>query len=459
MLDVAEGITQNQIMDTHPRCKECIMPRTPSSPRHLGSICVWLFVVVCPIIAQEATKGKSEDRKRKTDTAENRAWALQKIDTAEPIIQFVGRSLNISHGYRPHEYYRACPDAIDLLIKTNVAVDRELFKLTEPEKKLHTRYRAMYVLAHRKNEAVVPLLESMRESNKAVERYLAWKIHDYAIRAGKLKAPTTFVKHLELYAAETDREVRQQMEWFFGTAKAKEAVQPLIETVKRENYSSVSAIWSLGMIGDKSAVPIIKEGFPRKSNTHYHLQALGRINTPESVDFIIENLHVYGAVDALLQTKSDKALPALIKHLENSGDSETRIAIIRLSKKDPREALLALTENPKESYSMRFGGLRELQSYDHAPYHPRILKIYINDSDDDIKRACIWLLEDSKAPGVTAAMIDHALKHDVRSMGGMATQYYLIEALNKRLDMAFLDNEMSELRDHLRSLDKGKSGQ
>jgi hypothetical protein len=92
---------------------------------------------------------------------------------------------------------------------------------------------------------------------------------------------------------------------------------------------------------------------------------LGKIATPEAVDLIIKNLDSYLAPEALYQTKSEKALPALKAHLQVYSDdinrAATRVAIIRLSEKQPQEALLAMGEASNEKFQVRFDALRALR--------------------------------------------------------------------------------------------------
>jgi HEAT repeat protein len=369
-------------------------------------------------------------------------------------------------GPRELRFYKlreGCWNAIQLLGKSKADVDKDLLRLARSNEPLRVRYRALAVLAQRGNPEAVPLIDKMCASKDADEKYLAWLTYDQAIREKKLTPPKDVSQHVALYAAEKDKEVRERMEWFFGTAKAKAAVKPLLASVQANPARSLAAIWSLGEIGDKSAVPVLIAAYGKNLNNDYHLQALGRLATPEAVDFLIKHLGKYGAVSALFQTKSAKALPALRKHLkklEGRKDSpiheiaETRLAIIRLSQEDPREQLMKMVENKDENRHIRFSALRALRECDAEPYHRRILKVYTSDPDNDIKRACIWLLEQSKLQGVTEAMIDHALVFKVKSMNDVATQYSLLDALNHRLEVSL--RSMEDMRAHIRKLRKEK---
>jgi hypothetical protein len=249
--------------------------------------------------------------------------AIQALDAPE----YKGGHINEigpTKAYLPYDYYDTCSDAIDLLIKTREDVDGDLLDAAASAKELRVRYRAARILAERGNRAVVPLLERMCESKDDAERYLAWGAYEKAMADGKLPSPRDFSDQLALYAAEKDKEVREQIERFFGAARAKEAVKPLLETVKRNPGWAMSALWALGEIGDASVVPAIIADVGEGSNNHYHMEALGNLATPEAVDYLIDHLDVYGAVEALRASGSKKALPALKKHLERLREKNTK---------------------------------------------------------------------------------------------------------------------------------------
>jgi HEAT repeat protein len=382
------------------------------------------------------------------DTPEYRGWHLN-----EPPFP--------TKDYLADDYYRTCPDAIDLLIKTNAPVGDQLLRLAQSGQRLRLRYRAARILAARANPSVVPLLDRMCASSDDKERYLAWTTYADAIRERKLPAPQDVSQQLKLYAQEEDRETREFIEIFFGVAKTKAATTSLMKTL-RANACAHHAVWSLGEIGDKQAVPAIIKAFGEAPNKDIHLRALGKLATDEAVDFLIAHLDEYGAVEGLLSTRSAKALPALRTHLEKlkmkrkpdqSEIVETRLAIIRLSLKDPREALLTLAENIEEETSVRERALAAFEEYDTRPEHQRILRLYVEEADIGIKHCCIRILIDSSLSGVTEAMIDHALS--VKTLGNMldySMQHELREALNKRLGSSFRD--METLQKHLQGLQK-----
>jgi HEAT repeat protein len=260
---------------------------------------------------------------------------------------------------------------------------------------------------------------------------------------------------IDRYVKEVQREVRWEIAWFLGSAKAKPAVPVLIAEL-RKNPAAHEAVSALSEIGDTTAVPaILRAAAAETSNRHIYHGALGRLATAEAVQFLIDNLDEYGAVEALFKSRSPRALPALKKHMEklqelskpdDLGLTVTRVAVLRLSEADPREHLMLLAEDTKEDKGLREECLKALRDYEVAPLAPRILKLYTTESDDWFRAKCIRLLKDQKLKGVTEAMVEHALT----TKGGGLTpcEYDLLEALNYRLHTSF--RSVRDLRAYLR---------
>jgi HEAT repeat protein len=367
-----------------------------------------------------------------------------------------------SKKYLAYNYYLNCRCSMELLARTKEKIDNELLKLARSDKRFQVRYRAMNILARRGNLEVLPLAEVMQADKDPDVRFLGWHTSNILTVVSKLAPPKDIGRCVRLYNHEEVKEVREQIESFFGAIKSKETLKPLIDSVKRRG-GSYHALHALGEIGDASAVPVIINDFV-KSGNRTHLSVLGKLATPEAVDFIIRHLDEHGAVEALCETKSEKALPSLQAHLKNLKtrkgpnydlySSATRIAIVRLSHKNPQEELLRIGEGKKEGDWARSDALMALREYDTTAFKERILKLFISDPSDDIKRFCIWLLEDSSLPGIKEAMMDYALVLEPRSMGALATEHYLLEALNKRLDTMFW--EMEDMKSYLKEFRKSK---
>jgi inosine-uridine nucleoside N-ribohydrolase/HEAT repeat protein len=351
--------------------------------------------------------------------------------------------------------HRGSPHALMFLCGTKAKVDDDLLRLAKSHTELGIRYRAAYVLAKRGNAKVVPLLDRMCESKDPFERYLGWAAYDRGLRERKLIPPEDLMRHLDLYLKEKHWEVREQIEWFFGYSKARPAVKHLLGQLNRES-SARAAVWALGQIGDASAVPDIIKAYPKDMGSRTDLFALARLATPQAVDFLIQHLDDYGAPEALASTKSPRALPALQKHFDRlrgqkKADSlaltETRMAVLCLSRKDPREALMAILEDPKEKSDYRFAALRAIYEYDTRHLERRLLKLYRTRKDPDTRLICFRLLENSTLDGVTEAMIQHVLTLEIPSMRDYAARYELLTAINVRLETLFQNTD--ELQAHL----------
>jgi len=379
------------------------------------------------------------------------AGALRALEAPSPDRVHINEPGFPTKMYLPDDFYNDCPDAIDLLTRTREEVDTALLEIAKTDARVPTRCRAARILAGRRNVAVVPILERMCLGKAAAERYVALHLYEDAVREKRLPAPKDVSQILKLYVTETDREVKEAIESFFGSARATAAIGPLLATLKA-NHQATEAIWALGEICDARAVPGIIEAFADSGNKHYNLIALGKLATPEAVEFIIRHLDESCAPEALFATGSPKALPALQKHLEKMratgpddriNIAQTRIAIVRLSHKDPAEPLLALAENIKEDEHVRHNAMTALENYNAARLHPRLLKLFKTDADCYVRRKCVHMLTDSSLEGVTEEM-ELALLSPVGRAADWdedIVESDLLEALNKRLNTSFRDKD------------------
>ena len=200
---------------------------------------------------------------------------------------------------------------------------------------------------------------------------------------------------LALYKKERDDEVHQVIARFLGTARCRDAVSVLLDTL-RKNPSDYHVVWALGMIGDPQAVPVLIAMFEKSdSYRSCYCEALGKLATPQAVDFLIAHMDEGHAVEALAQTKSPKALPALQKHLDKLVKAArpddldialTKIAITELNYQDPAPHLLAFGEDRANSEWLRIHALWAMEKYETAPLHPRLLRMFLDDPDLDVKR-------------------------------------------------------------------------
>jgi HEAT repeat protein len=358
------------------------------------------------------------------------------IDTKEEGPRFI---------FRPRDLYDDCADEMDALVKTREQVDDRLLELGHKGKDLPERYRAAWILIQRRNEKVVPILAKMANSSSAEERYLAWDLYTWAINKRQLAAPQSFDATLDLCRKEKNRYVQQEIMRFLGDCKAKEAV-PLLMDALEADPDNTAAVSALGKIGDPNTVPEILACAKKAYRNHdFYYSALGQLGTPEAVDYLIEHLDKgCSVIKGLFESGSSKALPAIEKYLEELKKKKkpdaldlavAQISVLRLKYKDPREQLIALAEDLKQSQWMRTHALQALGQYDKKPYADRILKLYRTDTDDWVRMFYIRLLDDLPGKDITDAMIDQALTDN-------KDQYYhshndLLQALNQRLKKSF----------------------
>ncbi len=363
----------------------------------------------------------------------------------------------------PQDMYDDCPDAMDLLAKTRESIDDRLLDMAKNDEHTATRYRCAWVLIQRRNASAIPILERMAVDSSVDARYLAWHRYARALDGAQLLVPKEVTLAIDQYGKEEDNVVRGQICDFFGAARAKQAISLLVAELTRSDSRSDSpnildAVRALGCIGDSRAVkPIIAAASVETLNKHVYMQALGRLATAESVQYLIDHLDKAGAAEALFDTGSAKALPALQNHLAKLKQQQTpdeleiavtHVAILRLSCADPREALLQLGENSNNDRWMRSHALDSLCGYDIAPFACRILKLYSAERDEWVRKDCIRLLENQNVKGITEAMIGHVLALDMY-LDHWQCSDRLLDALNCRLQLSF--RSRTDLQAFLRS--------
>jgi hypothetical protein len=117
-----------------------------------------------------------------------------------------------------------CPEAIDRLTRTPFDVDADLLRIARSNKPLPARYRAVYILAQRKNRAVLPILERMCAAENADERLVAWYVFTDAIRDKRLPPSSDASSVLARWKLEKDYLVSRYMVEYLGAVQCKEAV-------------------------------------------------------------------------------------------------------------------------------------------------------------------------------------------------------------------------------------------
>ncbi len=404
------------------------------------------LVLFLALISLPPSSARTEPAKQTAVTVEDKLKNLagscpERVHFNEPPDNIEGRRFV----YRSFDMYNDCPDEMDALAKTPEPIDDRLLVMAEKGASLPERYRAAWVLIQRRNPKVVPALEKMTKSDSAEERYLAWHLYINGIRNQKFAVPQSFDTMLDQCKNEKNRFVRELIMRFFGTCKAKEAI-PLLTAAMKEDDKYRDAVSALGEIGDTKTVPdILAQAKKEQGNRNSYFRALGQIGTSEAVDYLIECLDEgCFVVEALFKSGSPKALPAIEKYLARLKAKErpneldlavAQVSVLRLKHTDPREHLLALAEDRKQSRDMRNHALEALEHYDKKPLAERILKLYRADTDDWTRMFYIRLLKDLPGDDITEAMIDQALTDDENRF--YFSHYDLLEALNQRLNTSY----------------------
>jgi HEAT repeat protein len=296
----------------------------------------------------------------------------------------------------------------------------------------------------------------MAGSSSAEERYLSWHAYTEAIAQQRLAVPRRFDATIACCRKEKNRYVQAQIMAFLGACEAREAIPLLVAALNDDPH--YSAVQALGAIRDPKTVPaILACAKKEKRNRHIYSGVLGRIGSPEAVDYLLEHLHEgCFAVEALFESGSSKALPALEDHLarlkklkepDELDLAVTQVSVLRLKSKDPRQQLVALGEDARESRWMRTNALQALSHYDKRPFASRILKLYQKDRDEWVRMDCIRLLQDLPGNDITEAMVDQALTDNENRW--YASHDHLREALNQRLGTSF--RSLTPLIEHLKS--------
>ena len=109
-----------------------------------------------------------------------------------------------------------------------------------------------------------------------------------------------------------------------------------------------------------------------------------------------------------------------------------RVAVLRLSVKDPSETLMTWAEEKTSSKRLRELSLRSLCDYDYAQLTPRIMKVYACGRNSVGRWECIQLLKSQKLNGITEAMIEDAISRDP-GVGMDSGEYDLLGVLNERM--------------------------
>ncbi|MBL9087091.1 MAG: hypothetical protein JNM10_08090 [Planctomycetia bacterium] len=341
-------------------------------------------------------------------------------------------------------------DAVDELADQGPArVDADLLRLAREGSSFDARCRALRTLALRGRRDGDAILGSLVVSPRPAERYVAWRIARDSVGDDHV-GPVAATLALERLRAETDELIVGRIEAYLGEIRSAEAVPLLLEALaSASRRDCLSTGYALGLLGVKDAVPaLIAAG--RKVREQL-LPALGRIGTPEAVEYLIGRLDDYGAADALVDSKSPRAIPALEAHraglerrptfagARSSARLDT-IAILLLRHPDPCPDLLSVVEDPLADADLRRDAVNaflRVPRDQSARYHTRLAAAYAKESTSSVCAQFLRVLSKSRAPGVTEAMLHNAaVLAAPRSKFDMAPAW-LLRMINRRLGTAY----------------------
>lgn len=329
----------------------------------------------------------------------------------------------------------------DLAQVAPASVEPELLRIARANESFVARWRATQVLVERGHPEAPALAARLCESSIPAERHAAWWLCRRMSLTGR-PPPITASSALERLEAERDDGLRADIVEYLGAVGDRAATLPLVALLEQDAAALARPlVYALGCLKDPRAASAVLAAGTRV-DTGTWLQALGNLGTPEAADAVIARLNEYGAIDALVASRSPKAIPALEKRLadlaghlpeERAKEWDARIALARLRDDDPIPELLSIVEDRTADLELRRAALhaarreRDPLLEKHAP---RLVALYARETDPELLGQCLTTLDESRAPGVTAAMLHHA---DVWSPYLMNVPEYLLRILNRRL--------------------------
>ncbi|MCP5065738.1 MAG: hypothetical protein GY946_04155 [bacterium] len=333
----------------------------------------------------------------------------------------------------------------------SATVDETLLAIARKHAAWDSRCRAALALTLRRNGEAAGLLMDLVQSKERHIRYVAWNCSRVGW-AGDASPAITAEWALEQYGVEPDEEVAREIEAYLGVIRAKAAVPVLMDRIRNgDPASATTAAYALGRIGAVEAIPLLIASSQHVNQSNY-LMALGRIGTPAAVKHLLENLDAYGAADGLVAAGDRSVVPALEKALatmrarpKKKGDDfderEIELAILQLKPDDPSSALMDVIEDGENDDAFRESAAAALRrrhlKRGTLAHQARLAAIYLKEEGHRIRQQCASALEDSRARGVTEAMLNHAVTWNPDPRRRTAGPEWLIWHLNRRLGSSF----------------------
>lgn len=331
-------------------------------------------------------------------------------------------------------------------------VDEALLAIARDHEAWDARCRATRALLLRGHPQAAKFAVDLTRDEAPHTRYVAWRICVRACQGRQASLPITAEGVLEQHAAETNLNVARQIEVYLGTIRAREAIPMLMERLRTGDPARRgNAALTLGCIGAKEAVHLLI-ALSRQANRKSYLVALGRIGSPQAVQYLVDNLREPGAAEALVAAGDKSVVPALESALaemraRSEGDrdrlreQELELAILQLKPDDSSSALLEVLEDRRNDTELRASAaalLRQRRMIEgNLVQEARLAAIYLAEEDHEVREQCASALENSRARGVTAAMLRHAVSWNADPTRKTSGPAWLLWCLNRRLGTSF----------------------
>lgn len=388
-----------------------------------------------------------EERLFPPPSTERVAWLLKEIEAPTERANHDGMmpmekgslERQVMDGER--EYYRGL-QWVEELADATTAIDAELLRIARKGEPFHARCRAARTLLVRRHPEASSILDTLTKSSLPEERYVAWSLcREQAETTGT--PPVSATAALARLDDEPADDVAERILFYLGEIRAREALPRLLAWA-REGRHATEAVWALGDLRAPEAIPTIVAA---RADGGYKLVALGKIGTKEAVDYILARISDYPAMDALVDSGDPRGLAAVEAELARLralpadkrdlfDERQAEIGRLRLLPPDPVAQLLTVAEDVKADLELRRSAVVAVrQNYPSPSYETRLTKLYARDVDPEILEQCWMAFRDSRAPGVTEAMLHHAVvwQPHMKSVDPAP----IIRSINRRLGTSY----------------------
>lgn len=340
--------------------------------------------------------------------------------------------------------------AVDALQHAGPEVGPTLLRLALEHDAWDVRCRAAEALLLCRHAEAVAVLAGMLESAILAERYVAWRLAEAAVEADLGRAATTREALTALDGAKHE-DLARVITNYVGNLRDPAASATLMRRIDQDAPASRYAVYALGSIGESRAVSMLIAS-SGSADCHPRFQALAQIGTEAAIDHLVAALEGPDAGDAaevLADVVTDCATDGLRRlqarvdagtvELDSYDREDLAYSLLAHEHPDPCPVLLARLEDEAVDLETKRDAARRLcWAGPDASLHPRIAAVYRAATDHEIRHRLQWTLEDSRAPGVTEAMLHHALTwHWPGTLKGGSSQEDLVHALNRRLGTGF----------------------